>query len=159
MTMAAFRFTALLALVASATAFAPSGSLPNRAVSNTARNDMLGGFDLASVTALSDSQLIGAGVAVLAAAAATVGDFAIQGDKKPEPVVVVEEEPEPEPIDVSIPYDAAARLKFEAWLNEEDVEAANDEATYQKFKAVYENLASAEATVSRYTRELDALKK
>ncbi|CAB9524250.1 expressed unknown protein [Seminavis robusta] len=141
--MAALRFLALLALVAAATAaFVPSPmpfSRPNTA--------MQAGFDLASLGTLGDPQVIGAVVAV---AAATVAGTMVQG-AQPEPVVVEDEEPEPEPIDVSIPYDAAARLAFE--------EADFDEEAYQEFKTIYENLASAEATVSRYQRELAALKK
>jgi hypothetical protein len=153
--MTPLRFVALLAMMAAANAFAPSVLSSRAAVqSTTARHDVLGGFDLA--TALADQ---GSLYAAVAAAVAAVGGFVLNGAKALSPgavtEVAVEPEPEPEPIDVSIPYDAAARLKFAAWLGE-GVEY--DEATYLKFKTVYENLASAEATVSRYTRELAALK-
>jgi hypothetical protein len=152
--MAPLRCVLLLAmLMTTVSAFAPAG-LPNRAApSKTARHDFLGGFDLA--TTVTDG---GGLFAAVAAAVAAVGGFVVNGAKSFTPVaapVEVEVEPEPEPIDVSIPYDAAAQLKFAAWLGE-GVEY--DEEKYQKFKTIYENLASAEATVSRYTRELAALK-
>lgn len=62
-------------------------------------------------------------------------------------------EPEPEPIDISIPYDAAARLAFRE-LQGIDESAAIDEAQFAKFKPIYEEAAVVEATIKKRARDM-----
>ena len=52
--------------------------------------------------------------------------------------------------DLSIPYDAAARLAYEELRNTRDF----DEADFQAFKAKYEQLAVAEVTAKKLSAEL-----
>lgn len=55
-------------------------------------------------------------------------------------------------IDVSIPYDAAARLAYDEFV------ASGKEGTdYETFKTAYENLAVAQVTLKKAERELNAL--
>ena len=54
-----------------------------------------------------------------------------------------------EPIDVSIPYDAAARLAYDEWRGEQF-----QESEFQQFKEIYEKKSVAEVVASRYAREL-----
>ena len=55
-------------------------------------------------------------------------------------------------IDVSIPYDAAARLAYDAWLVAQG--AQDTEATYVNFKAAYYDMAIAQVTAKQKAREL-----
>ncbi len=64
-------------------------------------------------------------------------------------------EPEPEKVDVSIPYDAAARLAYDQWRTENEME--EDEATYAAFKSKYESLAVANVIAKKMEREIAAL--
>lgn len=52
----------------------------------------------------------------------------------------------PPPPDLSIPYDAAARLAFAEWKG-------TNEATYAKFQPLYEAKAVAEATAKKVARD------
>ena len=70
--------------------------------------------------------------------------------------VEVEREPEPEPIDVSIPYDAAILMAYDAWRIEGDRGDFNEEI-YKKFKATYISKAVAEATAKKAIRDLAAM--
>jgi hypothetical protein len=66
-------------------------------------------------------------------------------------------EPEPvEIVDLSIPYDAAARLAYDEWRVTHGREAF-DEVEYQKFKVLYEEKAVADVIVKQKTRALEAL--
>lgn len=64
--------------------------------------------------------------------------------------VAAKPEPEPEPIDISIPYDAASVLAYEAWKEEG---AQYDDAIYQKFKGIYESKAIAEVSLKKAERD------
>jgi hypothetical protein len=70
--------------------------------------------------------------------------------------VEIECEPEPEPIDVSIPYDAAILMAYDAWRIEGDRGDFNEQI-YKKFKATYITKAVAEATTKKAVRDLAAL--
>jgi len=112
-----------------------------------------GGFDLAviSLNTLDTNQLLAAGAAAVVLAAAVAAITVQQSNQNTAPTTMKGPEPEPEPIDVSIPYDAAARLAFEA------SGVGKDESKYAKFKTVYEKKAVAEVMASRYAREMDTL--
>lgn len=56
-----------------------------------------------------------------------------------------------EKIDVSIPYDAAARLAYD------EFRASGKEADYETFKIKYENLAVAQVTLKKCEREFAQL--
>lgn len=89
-----------------------------------------------------------------AIAAVTGGIAAMTGKTKSE---TKEEnffmETEPEPIDVSIPYDAAARLAFAAMASN-----PKDEDLYYQFEAIYEEKTVADVTVKKMERELNEKK-
>ena len=92
------------------------------------------------------------GAAILAALVGGAAVVAMQNEEAPtEPKVEAEPEPEPEPIDVSIPYDAAARLAFGVKDGEEF-----DEARFAKFKELYEKKTVAEVTAKKLARDLDS---
>ena len=64
---------------------------------------------------------------------------------------------EPEPaVDLSIPYDAAARLAYDEWRVTHGREEFDD-AEYQKFKVLYEEKTVADVVAKKKTRELEAL--
>ena len=90
--------------------------------------------------------LIGAGVAM------KNGSSSDSGPSKKET------EPEPKPIDVSIPYDAAARLAYDNWRVEQDKGDFNVE-TYKAFKEIYTQLAVTEVVVKKKSREIESLHK
>jgi len=56
-------------------------------------------------------------------------------------------------VDVSIPYDAAARLAYDKWCSNQPAEM-NTPETYQKFKLLYEQTAIADVTAKQATRKL-----
>lgn len=138
-------------LASQATGFAPivptSTTTSRSQAPSMALPDALGGLG-----SLDQTQLVEAGV-VLVAAAAAAAAVALQGDGEGDSAQeAAPPEPEPEPIDVSIPYDAAARLAYDEWRS-----GKFDEVDYQKFKEVYELKSVAEVTASRYARELAGL--
>ena len=93
--------------------------------------------------------------AAVAAAVIGVAALAQGGGGKTEaaaPKKAEEPEPEPEPIDVSIPYDAAARLAFAEMSSEEA-----DEEKFAKFKQLYEKKTVAEVTAKKAARDLATL--
>lgn len=61
---------------------------------------------------------------------------------------------EPEPIDVSIPYDAAARLAFDEYLQSKGIEF--DEMLYSSFRPLYEDKAISDVIVKKIARDLAA---
>ena len=67
-------------------------------------------------------------------------------------------ESEPEPIDVSIPYDAAARLAYDNWRVEQG-KGDFDVETYKAFKEIYTQLAVTEVVVKKKSREMESLHK
>lgn len=91
------------------------------------------------------------------AAALGIGAVASRQGGSAKTEKVVELEPEPEPIDVSIPYDAAARLAFAEFCADREME--EDEAFYlNKFKKLYEEKTVATITLKQKEREFAALK-
>lgn len=58
-------------------------------------------------------------------------------------------------IDISIPYDAAARLEFTSWLASRPSASSNSEEMFAKFKPLYEANAVAEVTVKKQARDLE----
>jgi len=60
--------------------------------------------------------------------------------------------PQTDKVDVSIPYDAAAKLAYDQWL------AANgkwgSDAEYEKYKAKYEEMCVAQVTYKKLQREM-----
>lgn len=96
------------------------------------------------------AKVVAAGAGV---AAALAGIFGFRNnDSKPSPSPIPAAA-KPEPIDVSIPYDAAARLEFTAWLATHP-DAVNGDDTFAKFKPLYEAKAVAEVTVKKQLRDL-----
>lgn len=89
--------------------------------------------------------MVGAG----AAAFSSVGKISA-------PEVIAEPEPEPEPVDVSIPYDAAPLLAYDTWRIEGE-KGDYDQATYEKFKAMYLTKTVAEVTAKKVAREMALL--
>ena len=63
-------------------------------------------------------------------------------------------EPGPEPIDVSIPYDAAAKMAYREYTG---VASVTDPADYKSFKALYEEATVAQVTLKKLQRELATL--
>jgi hypothetical protein len=59
---------------------------------------------------------------------------------------------EQDTVDLSIPYDAAARLAYDAWRKEYD-KGGFDEARYQNFKANYEAITVANIKSKRAAKE------
>lgn len=66
------------------------------------------------------------------------------------------DEPEPEPIDVTIPYDAAARLAYDIWRDENE-KGDFDEAAFDAFSKIYKTQAVATAVLKKASRDLDKL--
>lgn len=61
--------------------------------------------------------------------------------------------PPTDKIDVSIPYDAAAKLAYEQYLAGKGV-AWGNEADYEQFKAKYEEMCVAQVTYKKFEREM-----
>mmetsp|Transcript_21427 Transcript_21427/g.35466 ORF Transcript_21427/g.35466 Transcript_21427/m.35466 type:complete len:135 (-) Transcript_21427:206-610(-) len=101
-----------------------------------------------------DTTQLAAGAAAIALVGAGAA-FAI-GGKGAAPEVVAEPEPEPEPIDISIPYDAAILLAYDAWRVEGD-RGDFDQSSYEKYKPAYISKAIAEVTLKKATREMALL--
>ena len=78
------------------------------------------------------------------------------GDKAPSETKAEPEAAAPEPIDVSIPYNAASLLAYDAWRIEGD-RGDFDQASYDKFEAIYITKTVAEVTAKKAIRELAAL--
>eukprot|EP00568_Trieres_chinensis_P011424 CAMPEP_0183308206 /NCGR_PEP_ID=MMETSP0160_2-20130417/20428_1 /TAXON_ID=2839 ORGANISM="Odontella Sinensis, Strain Grunow 1884" /NCGR_SAMPLE_ID=MMETSP0160_2 /ASSEMBLY_ACC=CAM_ASM_000250 /LENGTH=210 /DNA_ID=CAMNT_0025471991 /DNA_START=23 /DNA_END=655 /DNA_ORIENTATION=+ len=99
---------------------------------------------------------IGLGVAASVAAAvfSTKGGAPSEQTKPAEP----EPEPEPEPIDVSIPYDAAARLAYDTWCAENG-KGGFDSKGYAQFKMIYEGMSVTEVIQKKYAREMASYQK
>lgn len=147
------RFLLAALLVSQSAGFVPNiptssitsrSQTPSRAVA--LQDALIGGLD--------QTQLVEAGVvlvATAAAAAAVVLQKDGDGESSAQNAAVVSE-PEPEPIDVSIPYDAAARLAYDEWRG-----GQFSEAEFKQFKALYEKKSVAEVVASRYARELSGL--
>ena len=57
-------------------------------------------------------------------------------------------------IDVSIPYDAAAKLAYEQWLTASGKDQWGSQAEYEKFKAKYEEMCIAQVTFKKLQREM-----
>lgn len=57
-------------------------------------------------------------------------------------------------IDVSIPYDAAAKLAYKQWLAASEKDEWGNQAEYEKFKAKYEEMCIAQATFKKLKREM-----
>lgn len=57
--------------------------------------------------------------------------------------------------DVSIPYDSAARLAYDEW-REANKKGAFDEAKFQKFKASYDKITSANMAAKKTARDSDS---
>eukprot|EP00980_Cylindrotheca_fusiformis_P011128 scaffold2557_cov121-Cylindrotheca_fusiformis.AAC.11 len=91
-------------------------------------------------------------VAVAAAAAATtmMGKDTGAADT-PTKAAPAKEEPEPEPIDVSIPYNAAARLAF--------AKAKLPESKFEEFEKLYVKKAVADVTAKKMAREVANMEK
>ena len=136
------RFTAALAtfaLLSQASAFGVNGpQKAQRGMEKTALN-----VD-ASVLQTTDPTILGAAGAAIAGifgfVAKSAGDSA--GTATANPIV----EEEPEPIDVSIPYDAAARLAFAS--------KSLPEAKFAEFQSLYEEATVADVTVKKFARDL-----
>ena len=137
------RFTAAIAafaLLSQASAFGVNGPQnAQRGLEKTALNVDAGVLQTADPTVLG------------AACAALAGLFGVMAQKNAgddagtaTANAIVEEEPEP--IDVSIPYDAAARLAFAA--------KRLDESKFAEFEAMYEEATVADVTVKKFARDL-----
>jgi hypothetical protein len=73
------------------------------------------------------------------------------------PSTISKPEAKPEPIDVSIPYDAAARLAYEEWRAEYNKGDFN-EIGYEDFKKKYEAMAIATVVSKKIARDLETMK-
>jgi hypothetical protein len=133
------------------TAFSDGGSL----------NNLLA--DAGSVSAISSDPKIAAAVAAGVVAIAGFlgtksggggGDASSTGSKKKD-VAKKAAEPEPEPIDVSIPYDSAARLAFCQTMGIKSP-ADIDEAKFKQYNALYLEATSAAMAAKQKARELAA---
>ncbi|GAX19138.1 hypothetical protein FisN_3Lh080 [Fistulifera solaris] len=96
------------------------------------------------------AKVVATGAGVAAALAGLFGFRKSDSTPSPSPAPPMAK---PEPIDVSIPYDAAARLDFTAWLASHP-EAVNDDTTFAKFKPLYEAKAVADVIVKKQMRDL-----
>jgi len=99
--------------------------------------DMIIQLDPTVAGGIAASVLGGAGVAATAANRGKPGRSSVT--KAPAKV---------EKIDVSIPYDAAARLAYD------EFRASGKEADFEAFKAKYEHLAVAQVTLKKFEREM-----
>lgn len=129
-----FSAVVLLALPAVSAAFAPS-SRPAFGARSVALNAVVTGPEgKAAASAEEDLELT---YKVIMAHVDSDGDAVEESVAvaEPEPVVEEEAEPEPEPIDISIPYDAAAQLAYEA---------SDKSMAYADFKVKYEEDAVAD---------------
>ena len=144
--------TLLAALLVSQSAgFAPTVPCSSRTCRSQSSSNVVALQDAAMIGGMDQTQLAEAGVVVVAiAAAAAAVAFQKDGDGDDSKAAVESEpEPEPEPIDVSIPYDAAARLAYDEWRSGDF-----QESEFQQFKEIYEKKSVAEVVASRYSREL-----
>ena len=135
------RFTAAItcaALLSQASAFGVNGPSNNSHRVKTELN-----VDVSALQSTDPAILGAAGVAI----AGILGFMAKSQDDSAETTTaaaIVEDEPEP--IDVSIPYDAAARLAFKA--------AKLPESKYDEFVPLYEAKTVADVTVKKFARDL-----
>lgn len=111
--------------------------------------------DLMSSLDLPPEVLAGVGVvAVLGIAASAMGGGSESSDDtaaaKPAPKKAVPKAPK---IDVSIPYDAAARMAFEAWAEGQE-KADTSEKAFAAFSTMYEAQAVADVTAKQMKRNM-----
>ena len=136
------RFTAAIAafaLLSQASAFGVNGPQnAQRGLEKTALNVDAG------VLQTADPTVLGAAGAALAGLFGVMAQKNAGDDAGTAATAIVEEEPEP--IDVSIPYDAAARLAFAA--------KRLDESKFAEFEAMYEEATVADVTVKKFARDL-----
>lgn len=97
--------------------------------------------------------LVGVALVVLAGAAFAYTRSSSSAPKVTEQVPFVVPAVEAEKIDVSIPYDAAARLAYRE-LKGLDESSKYDENEFVKFKQVYEDTTIANVIVKKKEREL-----
>lgn len=79
----------------------------------------------------------------------------IGGDETVE-VLVTEPVPEPEKVDLSIPYDAAARLAYDQWRTFHEMGDFDDDS-YTSFKLKYETMTVANVIAKKMEREISAM--
>lgn len=128
--------TIALLTISTASAFGVTGSARNGRPSTVLNID----------AAALDPGVLAAGGAILAG---LVGAVATQGGKGESAASAVVVEEEVVKIDVSIPYDAAARLAFKA--------AGLNEGKYGEFQPLYNAKSVADVTVKKVARELALL--
>lgn len=109
---------------------------------------------LAAIEALGDDATMAAVAGGIVAALGGAAAFSMGGNESGETKEVVVE-PEPEPIDVSIPYDAAARLAYDGWRAEFE-KGAFDAAEFEKFKEIYEEATVMEVSMKKMSRDMEA---
>ena len=146
----AMAFLALL-VAQGCTAFSPQTS-SSRSVAQSTIDDK-NVVKLQAVAMDDPNVLIGGAVVVAAAVAAMAsqnGDDS-GGDGTPTMSFMA---PTPK-IDVSIPYDAAARFAYDEWRTEGEHGRPNEKA-YQEFKKLYEKMAVTTATMKKLERDMAA---
>jgi hypothetical protein len=129
----------LASLLSSANAFTAGPTVSRK---NTALKD---------VAAL-DPQVMAAGAAAVAIAAATAATMGKgEGSSTSSSSSVGTAEPEPEIIDVSIPYNAAARLAF--------AETKLSTSKFQEFETLYLAKTVADVTAKKMARDVEEMEK
>lgn len=83
------------------------------------------------------------------------GAFAVTSRTAEPAISIPEPEPEP-PVDVSIPYDSAALLAYDAWRTEGD-RGDFEQGSYDKFKTAYNKMTVAMVTFKKAKRDMDLL--
>ena len=92
---------------------------------------------------------------------ATMGvSGSIDGDETVDALLVTEPDPEPDPepekVDLSIPYDAAARLAYDQWRTFNEMGDFDDDS-YKSFKSKYETMTVANVIAKKMEREILAM--
>jgi hypothetical protein len=64
---------------------------------------------------------------------------------------------EPPKVDLSIPYDSAARLAYDQWRSANGQEGGFDEANYKAFQTKYETLTVANVIAKKMKRDMAAM--
>ena len=80
----------------------------------------------------------------------------INGDETIESLLVIEPDPEPEKVDLSIPYDAAARLAYDQWRTFHEMGDFDDDS-YASFKSKYETMTVANVIAKKMERDILAM--
>ena len=117
--------------------------------------DMMASFPPEIAIAAGAIAVLGIGAAVFASSSSSSSSGSSESatkEKKEAPQKKKKEAPKP---DVSIPYDAAARLAYQSWLSKQKEGTKDSEAVFQQFKELYEEAVVMKVTAKKLEKDLE----